>query len=151
MLCSITRLRVHSLFNLPSFLWMTFQTRRQTARAAGFLGGRLLIGDVHTYWTLTAWQDEKAMKAFRGSGPHARAMPKLAEWCDEAAYTHWAAADGALPEWPEAYERLLNEGRLSRVMHPSRDHLARHFPKPRLQPLIGQDLKPVAVDKKIAA
>lgn len=82
------------------------------------------------------------MKTFRGSGPHSRAMPRLAEWCDEASYAHWVTANESVPEWPEAYERLVSEGRLSQVARPSANHEARRFPKPRLQPLIGQDLKP---------
>jgi len=122
---------------------MTLLAQRQIRRAPGFLGGRLLIDNLHTYWTLTAWQDEKAMKAFRGAGAHSRVMPKLVAWCDEAAYTHWMAAD-SIPEWPEAYERLVSDGRLSRVAQPSQDHTSRRFPKPRLQPLIGQNLKPTA-------
>jgi hypothetical protein len=151
MLASVTRLRVRSLLNLPAFLRMTFLVLRQTARAPGFLGGRLLVDNLHTYWTLTAWENEKAMKAFRGSGAHARVMPMLVEWCDEAAYTHWITADDSLPEWPEAYNRLVIEGKLSRVARPSLDHNARRFPKPRLQPLIGQNLKPARIPGKSAA
>jgi heme-degrading monooxygenase HmoA len=143
-LVSVTRLRVRSLQNLPGFLWVTFLGRRQTVRAPGFFGGRLLLDRRRTFWTLTTWEDEKAMRTFRGSDPHAQAMPKLVEWCDEAAYAHWTAADGSIPDWPEAYDRLVSEGRLSRVAQPSPFHLSRHFPKPRLKPLIGQDIKPVA-------
>lgn len=151
MLASVTRLRVRSFRNLPSFLWMTFLTQRQTKRATGFLGGRLLIDNLYTYWTSTAWESEKAMKAFRGSGPHARVMPKLVEWCDEAAYTHWLAADDSIPEWTEAYDHLVKDGRLSRVARPSQNHASRIFPKPRLQPLIGQNLKPAEISRKPAA
>ena len=82
------------------------------------------------------------MKAFRGSGPHAKAMPLLVNWCDEAAYAHWTQNSAAVPAWPDAYEHLVNEGRLSRVAHPSPSHEARQFPKPRLKPLIGFELKP---------
>jgi heme-degrading monooxygenase HmoA len=68
---------------------MTFRSQRQIAHADGFLGGRLLVDKRNTYWTLTTWQTEAAMKKFRGSGPHAKVMPKLMGWCDEAAYAHW--------------------------------------------------------------
>ncbi len=149
MLASVTRLRVRSFLNLPAFLWMTFLVQRQTARAPGFIGGRLLIDNLHTYWTLTVWEDEKSMKAFRGSGSHAAVMPKLAEWCDEAAYTHWTA-DHLIPSWTEAYEQLLSDGKLSRVACPSQDHESRNFRKPRLQPLIGADLKPARTHEKPA-
>lgn len=142
MFASVTRLRVRSFMHLPAFLWMTFLAQRQTVRATGFLAGRLLVDRHRTFWTLTLWENEKSMKAFRGAGPHSRVMPKLVEWCDEASYTHWMTKDGSIPDWPEANERLIKEGRLSRVAHPSPDHEARRFPKPRLQPLIGQNLKP---------
>jgi Domain of unknown function (DUF3291) len=153
MLASVTRLRVRAFAYLPAFLWMTFRSRRQVSWAAGFSGGRLLIDSHRTYWTLTVWESEHAMKQFRGSGAHGEVMPKLAKWCDEASYAHWTIAeatigDGTVPSWPEAYAHLVTEGRLSRVEHPSADHEARRFPQPRLKPLIGQNLKPAARPRK---
>lgn len=141
-LASVTRLRVRAMRYLPAFLWYTFRSQRQVRRAAGFMGGRLLVDAHWTFWTLTLWESEKAMKAFRGSGAHAQVMPRLAKWCDEAAYAHWTIPAGGVPSWPEAYERLRSEGKLSRVELPSSDHEARRFPQPRLKPLIGQELKP---------
>ena len=143
MVASVTRLRVRSLRYVPAFLWRTFFTQRQLVRTQGFVGGRLLVDAHWTFWTLTVWESEKAMRSFRGSGAHSQVMPRLAEWCDEASYAHWTSPDDAVPMWPEAHERLVSEGRLSRVAHPSRDHEARHFSEPRLSPLIGQDLKPI--------
>jgi hypothetical protein len=104
------------------------------------LGGRLLLDAGRTFWTLTAWEGEREMKAFRGAGAHARVMPRLAAWCDEASYAHWISDD--LPSWQEAHEQLIRDGRLSRVAHPSANHEARQFPKPRLIPLIELNLKP---------
>jgi hypothetical protein len=127
---------------LPAFLWQTFLAKRQTVRAAEFSGGRLLVDVGHTFWTLTVWESDRTMKAFRGSGVHARVMPRLVEWCDEAAYAHWEPSGDSIPSWQEAYEHLVNEGRLSRVAHPSVDHEARYFPMLRLKPLIGLDLRP---------
>jgi hypothetical protein len=97
-----------------------------------------------TFWTLTVWQDEKAMKAFRVSVPHASVMPRLVEWCDEASYGHWALSGDFVPSWQEAHEHLVADGRLSRVAHPSPSHEARQFASPRLKPLIGLDLNPRA-------
>ena len=142
MLASVTRLRVRSLRYLPAFLWQTFLSQRQVVRAPGFSGGKLLIDRRRTFWTLTLWQDERAMKAFRGSAAHGKVMPRLAEWCDEAAYAHWALEGDSVPDWQQAYKHLVAEGRLSRVAHPSHEHSARQFPEPRLKPLIGNDLKP---------
>lgn len=140
---SVTRLRVRSARYIPAFLWKTFRAQRQVVRAAGFLGGRLLVDAHRTFWTLTVWESERAMKGFRGSGPHAQVMPRLVEWCDEASYAHWMISGPAgIPTWPEANEHLVSEGRLSGVAHPSRDHEARRFPQPRLRPMIGLDLRP---------
>jgi hypothetical protein len=146
-LASVTRLRVRSLRYLPAFLCQTFLSQRQVVHAAGFSGGKLLIDRHRTFWTLTVWLDEGAMKAFRGSAAHAKVMPRLAEWCDEAAYAHWTSDGDSVPDWQEAYERLVADGKLSRVVHPSREHSVRQFPEPRLKPLIGNDLKPHAAIK----
>jgi hypothetical protein len=88
------------------------------------------------------WESEQTMKAFRGSDPHAKVMPRLVEWCDKASYAHWIPTEASVPHWPEAYEHLVSEARLSRVAHPSPSHEARHFVKPRLKPLVGLDVKP---------
>jgi len=147
MLASVTRLRVRSIRFLPSFLWRTFLSQRQVERVPGFIGGRLLIDSGLTFWTLTAWQSEETMRKFRGSGAHARVMPRLAEWCNEAAYAHWIQTENSIPTWEDAYQRLLGEGRLSRVERPSQNHLDRQFARPRLNPLIGLDLTPAAPAK----
>jgi hypothetical protein len=86
MFASVTRLRIRSMKYVLAFLWMTFRSQRQVLRAPGFLGGKLLLDARRTFWTLTVWENERAMKAFRGAGPHGQAMRKLVEWCDEAAY-----------------------------------------------------------------
>jgi heme-degrading monooxygenase HmoA len=142
MFISVTRLRVRKLIYLPQFLWRTQLAQRQVVKVPGFVGGRLLVDRRRAYWTLTAWESEKAMKAYRGSGAHGAVMPRLMHWCDEAAYAHWESPQATLPEWPEAYQHLISAGRLSRVNHPSAAHEAREFAPPRLQPLIGGDLKP---------
>ncbi len=142
MFISLTRLRIRRLLDLPQFLWHTRYAEKQASKAAGFLGGRLLVDKHRVYWTLTGWESEKAMKAYRGAGAHGAVMKRLPSWCDEAAYTHWETPDTTIPAWPEAYERLKSSGKLSRVEHPSAAHEAREFPAPRLQPLIGGEIKP---------
>ena len=142
MFVSVTRLRIRSVLSLPLFLWRTQQAKSQASKAAGFLGGRLLVDKHRVYWTLTGWESEKAMKAYRGAGAHGAVMKRLPGWCNEAAYAHWESTERAIPAWPEAYERLKISGKLSRVEHPSPAHEAREFVAPRLQPLIGGDIKP---------
>ena len=137
----VTRLRVRSLSFAPGFVSETLLARRQVVRATGFLGGILLIDTGSTFSTLTVWERDPAMKAFRGSGEHVGVMPRLAERRDEAAYADWSPANGSVPNGPEVHHRLVAEGRLSRVTHPSPNHEARYFAQPRLNPRIGQNLK----------
>jgi heme-degrading monooxygenase HmoA len=139
MFVSVTRLRVRSIVYLPHFLWYTFTIQRQAENAPGVIGVRLLVDLNRTYWTLTSWVSEKAMKAFRGAAPHSKAMKKLPEWCDEAAYTHWTEEAPRLPEWTEAYERFIQSVKLSNVQHPSEAHQRLEFPQPNLKSRLRRD------------
>src|SRR3984957_434918 len=128
---SVTRLRVRSLLYLPAFLWQTMGSLRQSQRSRGFLAGRVLHEARSTFWTVTAWDDDAAMNAFRTSGAHREAMPKLLDWCDEASVAHWIQRSAALPSWLEAHPRLVAEGRVSKVSHPSPAQLSKEIPAPR--------------------
>ncbi len=128
---SVTRLRVRSLGYLPQFFWRTFQIVRQTKRTPGFLGGRILREARNTLWTVTAWEDDAAMNAFRIQGAHRIVMSKLLTWCDEASVVHWNQKTSQIPTWLEAHRRMVNEGRTSKVNHPSPAQLANHIPIPQ--------------------
>jgi quinol monooxygenase YgiN len=128
---SITRLRVRSWRFLPLFFIHALRSARQAGRAEGNLGSSLLRDRKNTFWTATAWRDEAAMRQFMLSGAHRQAMPKLLNWCDEAALVHWTQDSADLPSWPAAHARLEAEGRSSKVYHPSENHKAHKFPAPR--------------------
>jgi heme-degrading monooxygenase HmoA len=128
---SVTRLRVRSWRYLPQFVWQALKTGRQAERAAGFQGGTLLREARNTFWTVTAWEDEAAMRAYRNAGAHRLVMPKLLEWCDEAAVAHWTQTQANLPDWQEAHRRMQQEGRPSKVKHPSAAQEAKQIAAPR--------------------
>jgi hypothetical protein len=127
---SITRLRVRSWSYLPAFFLRTLRIARQATRAEGNLAIRLLWDRRNTFWTATSWSSEGAMKAFMLAKPHGPTMRHLLDWCDEAALVHWTQPSAALPSWEEAYTRIQQEGRPSKVNYPSTAHMAHAFPAP---------------------
>jgi hypothetical protein len=114
---------------------------RQAERSSGFLGGRLLVNSGLVFWTMTAWQNDSAMNAFRTGGAHRRTMPKLLDWCDEAAVVHWTQDSAEIPLWPEAQRHMAEEGRPSKVKHPSLAQTSRHVPAPQPSRIV-RTLKP---------
>jgi heme-degrading monooxygenase HmoA len=129
-LVSITRLRVRSLRFLPIFAIEAFRSARQAKNAPGNLAVSLLNDSHLTFWTRTVWNDEAAMRAFMIAGAHRHVMPHLLHWCDEAAVVHWTQASSEPPSWQEAYRRLQQEGRASRVNYPSSAQVAFQIPPP---------------------
>jgi len=130
---SITRLRVRSWRFLPFFFVYALRSARQAAGAEGNLGTRLLRDRRNTFWTITGWSSEAAMKKFMLAGMHRKAMRKLPHWCDEAALAHWTQESEEWPSWEEAWRRLEREGRASRVNHPTPAHTAHRFPQPEVR------------------
>lgn len=129
-LISVTRLRVRSWRFLPQFAIESLKSTRQAEHSPGFLGGRLLRNSRNAFWTMTAWEGEAAMNAFRIAAAHGAVMPRLLDWCDEAAVVHWNQADPELPSWQDAHRRMLKEGRQSKVRYPSPAQKSNQIPAP---------------------
>lgn len=128
---SVTRLRIRFPRFMLRFVLHTLGSLRQCRRAPGFLNGSLLADRRLTFWTMTMWQDQAAMRAYTANGVHLKAMPKLLDWCDEASVVHWTQHGPAVPSWSEADRRMRIEGRPSKVRHPNSVHATMGFAKPR--------------------
>jgi hypothetical protein len=128
---SITRLRVRSWRFLPIFLFSAWRAARQARLMPGSLAVALLRDADFAFWTRTLWAGESDMRGFMLAGVHRRIMARLPEWCDEAAVVHWLQDDREPPSWQEACRRLRQDGRPSRVKHPSPAQLRFEVPEPR--------------------
>jgi quinol monooxygenase YgiN len=117
---SVTRLRLRSPRFLPAFVWHAFRSERQARRSNGCRGVRAMRDSDGSFWTVSAWENREAMRAYVTTGAHRQAVPKLVKWCDEASTVHWEqeAAVG-LPGWTEARRRMAVEGRPYKLPHAS--------------------------------
>jgi hypothetical protein len=71
------------------------------------------------------------MRSFMNSGVHARGMPRLLEWCDEASVARWNQQGNKPPSWQQAHQGMQEKGRRSRVNHPSDAQRQFAYPVPR--------------------
>ena len=129
-LVSITRARVRRIWFFPQFMIAASASVMQARQAQGYLGGLLLPDRLRTFWTMTVWEDEEAMRNYIMSSAHRSAMPRFAGWCDEASVVHWTQASSQPPPWSLAADRMRREGRPSKLRWPSARHLAMSFPLP---------------------
>lgn len=134
MFVSVTRLRIRHWWDLPAFYWWTYLSTRQVQSAAGFRGGFVLVDKHRAFWTMTGWESEAAMKAYRGSGAHREAMKKLPARCDEASVARWEAA--GFSTWMDVWQRMQSSGRFTPVDKPSPAQLEKRIAEPRTKPLI---------------
>jgi hypothetical protein len=130
---SITRLRLRSWRFLPAFFVYALRSGRQASRAEGNLAVTIVREARNTFWTRTVWTSEQAMRAFMVSGTHGKVMRHLLEWCDEASVVHWTQDSPEPPSWEQAYQKLLEVGRPSKVNHPTEVHRLHKIPAPQIQ------------------
>ncbi len=70
------------------------------------------------------------MKAYMTSGAHRKAMPRLADWADEASMVRWWQDHTEPPDWSEATRRMKVEGRPADILHPGPNHADLSFAAP---------------------
>ena len=126
----VTRLRLRDPEYLDEFVASAFAVVDQANNSVGNLVADVLADANDTYWTRTAWTDRAAMRDFMTSEPHFDTMDHLSKWCDEATFVDWEQDSPELPNWQAAFDRLVNDGQVATVDHPSENHQSRAFPPP---------------------
>lgn len=96
---------------VPRFFLFTFQIQKQLRGTPGVVGYALRAKPMNRkFWTLSAWEDDKALMDFVRKLPHSEAMKKLAARMDRTAFTRWKTPGSALPlKWEEAMQRAQQE------------------------------------------
>jgi hypothetical protein len=126
---SVTRLRLRSRRDLFEFLRHSIPAEREAMRSPGFLSGAVRGERLRVFWTLTMWSDRRSMIAYVRSEAHRAAARWLAPHCDEGSTGSFECEGAELPTWAAARDRLIAEGRLLTVRHPSPAQAAGRTPE----------------------
>ena len=98
MIVTATQIQVRGLKGLFWFFRTAGKVKEQLAQAEGVCFVKL-----RGFCTLTGWESEGAMKAFRNHGAHGEAM-KRAKRIGRTKSVTWESASE--PDWQEAVEKL---------------------------------------------
>jgi hypothetical protein len=128
---SITRFRLRGLRYLPFFMIHAQRSLMQIRQADGYLAGAVRRDRNLAYWTASVWRDESALLAYVTGGDHRTAMPKLADWGDEASTVRWDQDGFDLPDWSVAIESMQREGRALPLRRPAPTHATVSFAESR--------------------
>lgn len=90
--CVATRLRARGHGVLPPFLRASLQVARTARRAPGNVRTRLLgFPPLLSYFTLTVWETEEAMRAFVKTPEHRDAMAHMDSWASAGEFVQFSA------------------------------------------------------------
>lgn len=89
------------------FLWHTLRSQWQAKRAPGCSHAATRREEGNIFWSLSVWQTPEAMRAYRSSGAHLRAMQVTRQITGRADFVHWQS--DSIPGWDEAMSRAKQE------------------------------------------
>ena len=108
-LALITYLPRKSYWSIFSFVRQSNAIQKQLKDSPGLIGYSLraqLLGK--RAWTLSVWQDERALSEFVGRSPHADTMKKVSLG-EARKFVRWKLMGSeVLPEWDEELKHLEN-------------------------------------------
>lgn len=97
-LALFTYLPLRKRRHVPLFFWFTLQIQRQLARAGGIIGYSLRAKPLQrNFWTLSVWQDDRALMDFMAQLPHSRVMKSLSPHMGATKFTRWKLLGSATP------------------------------------------------------
>src|SRR5690348_8888317 len=126
----VTRLRLKDPALLDEFFADAVAAIEQAQKSAGNLGTDALADANNAWWTVTAWQERSAMRAFVTGAPHLGIMRRLDHYCDEAAFVDWEQDSPDLPDWQTSWRHLTADGQAASLTHPSGANQTLAFPPP---------------------
>ncbi|WP_457028239.1 DUF3291 domain-containing protein [Kitasatospora sp. P5_F3] len=109
-----SRLEVSSLWNSPRFFLKSLSAWRQVRSAPGAVGASLIAQPLKgVFWTLSAWEDRKALYTYAKAEPHHSIMTSLRAVTKTSTFVFWEVAAEQLPiDWVDAKNRIAEQQRL---------------------------------------
>lgn len=106
----LSYLPLKSYWRVLPFVFYTAQVMKQLASAQGLLGYSLLARPLlKRFWTLSAWANEEALRAFVQHPPHQNIMTVLAPHMDKTQFVRWTVKGSQPPlQWDDALRRVGN-------------------------------------------
>lgn len=109
LLCIATFLPVRRWGHVIPFMRMSLRIEKQVRQSPGLVRYGLRTNlPKKRFWTLSVWDDRKAMSAFISREPHATAVKKFEGWAGAgAAFAEWEETRTDFP-WDVAFEKLTH-------------------------------------------
>ena len=126
----VTRLRLKDPALQDEFFTDAVAAIEQAQKSEGNLAVDALADADNTWWTVTAWQERRQMRAYVGADPHRGIMAHLDRFCDEATFVDWEQDSPGVPDWQTNWRHLVADGTAARLTEPSAAHQTREFPAP---------------------
>jgi hypothetical protein len=105
-------LPLRSYFKLPLFFRYSAQINAQLAETPGAIGYgmRAQFLKLH-FWTLSVWDNDKALMEFVAKVPHGEAMQQIAPYMDKTDFWRWKLPSAEIPpRWDDAMRRATAKG-----------------------------------------
>ena len=92
---------------IPRFLQFSLQIQKQLRDTPGVIGYSLRAKLIsRNFWTLSVWENEKALMDFVAKIPHGQAMRAMVPYIGPSKFTQWKVNASVLPlRWEDAIMR----------------------------------------------
>lgn len=103
-----SRLPLRRYRHIPRFMAATLRIRRQLARSEGLVGYALDAQLLRkTFWTVSAWTDQAALRRFDRAEPHRGATRAIRPDMKPSTFVFWTGRAADLPvAWDEVHRRV---------------------------------------------
>jgi len=126
----VTRLRLRDPALLDEFFTDAVAAIEQAMKSEGNLGADALADANDAWWSVSAWQERRLMRAYVDSEPHLSIRARLDHYCDEATFVDWEQAGSDLPDRQTSWRHLTADGKAAELTYASAANQSRDFPPP---------------------